>query len=198
MRPGDVADVIALQPLAFPPPFDPELWWDAEHIERHIELFAEGQFVAAVHNRIVGACSNTRISEERWQAHEGWSATVGGPYLNGFDRAGSTLYGLDISVHPEFRRQGVGRALYQARFDLVRRLGLARYGTACRMPDYRQFATMVASVDVHAYADQVVAARTVDKTLTPLLRMGLRFLGVIENYMPDAESGDAAALLERV
>lgn len=196
MRREDVTGVVALQPLAFPPPFDPDLWWDREHIEHHLEIFPQSQFVVICDGQVIGACSNTMISEERWQAHEGWSKTVGGPFLETFDPFGSTLYGLDISVHPDYRRQGVGKALYQARFDFARDRRLVRYGTACRMPGYRSFCAVHESVDVHAYAQRVVDGATVDMTLTPLLRMGMTFLGVIESYMDDAESGDAAALLE--
>jgi ribosomal protein S18 acetylase RimI-like enzyme len=195
MRLDDVAEVIALQPLAFPPPFDPDLHWDPEHIVRHLEVFPDGQFVAEGAGRVVGACSNTRISEERWQAHEGWGATVGGPFLRSFDPSGSTLYGLDISVHPEWRRQGIGRALYEARFDFVRTRGLRRYGTACRMPDYRPYASEH-GVSVQDYGDRVAAGELSDRTMTPLLRLGLAYRGVLADYMPDAESGDAAALLE--
>lgn len=39
----DVAGAVALQQVCFPPPFDPDLHWDAEHLLRHIELFPEGQ-----------------------------------------------------------------------------------------------------------------------------------------------------------
>ncbi len=189
---NDVAGVVALQPLAFPQPFDPDLHWEASHIERHLEIFPEAQFVAEVDGEIVGSCSNTRIGEAAWRAHGSWVETVGGPYLENLDLSGSTLYGLDISVHPEFRRRGLGRAFYQARYDFVAGHGLARYGTACRLPDFRNSGY----ANVRSFADAVVDGRATDRTLTPLLRMGLAYRGVIENYMEDAESGDAAALLE--
>jgi len=99
------------------------------------------------------------------------------------------LYGVDISVHPDYRGRGVGRALYAARFDLVRTLGLTRFGTACRIPDRcGQPAT--------AYTTAVAMGVLQDRTLTPLLRYGLSLVGVIEGYMEDEESGNAAALLE--
>lgn len=188
---GDVPGVVALQKLAFPPPFSEDLLWDAEHLERHIELFPAGQFVAEVEGRIVGSCSNTQISEACWEAHEGWSDTVGGPFLDSFTPSGSTLYGLDISVDPDFRRIGLGRRFYETRFERVRSSALARYGTACRMPDFASY-----TGSVHDHARAVVAGERIDRTLTPLLRYGLTFLGVVENYMEDAESGNAAALLE--
>jgi len=194
MQKADALGAAALQKLAFPPPFSEDLHWDPEHLLRHIEIFPDGQFVAEAGGEIVGSCSNTIVSEAAWQAHAGWSATVGGPMLRGFRRDGTTLYGLDIAVHPSFRRQGIGRGFYETRFDLVRRLGLTRYGTACRMPDYLAFSRGIRTPKEYAVA--VTSAKAVDRTLTPLLRYGLTFIDVVENYMEDRESGNAAALLE--
>ena len=64
------------------------------------------------------------------------------------------------------------------------------------MPDYRNYFETVASIDVETYAARVVAGDVQDRTLTPLLRYGLRFIGVIKNYMEDLESANAGALLE--
>lgn len=196
MTQDDLSGVVALQPLAFPPPFDPEMHWDEYFLSKHLEVFPDGQFVAEEAGLIVGSCSNTLVSEAGWQAHANWYATVGGPALDNFDRGGSTLYGLDIAVHPQYRRLGVGRAFYQARYDFVRANGLARYGVACRIPDYRAYATAHPGTDVHTYARLVAEGGGQDRTLTPLLRMGLTFVEVLEGYMPDPESDDAAALLE--
>lgn len=183
--------VVALQTLCFPPPFDPELLWRAEHLERHLELFPQGQFVAVMGEQVVASCSNTIISEENWLAHRSWEETVGGYFLDTFDQIGSTIYGLDISVHPEFRRMGIARALYQARFNVVRS-GYSRYGTACRLPDFvhNHFPTP------ELFASAVNRGEVVDRTLTPLLRMGLVMTDVLTEYMDDPESGNAAALLE--
>ncbi len=186
---------VELQRLAFPPPFDEELLWKAEHLLRHVALFPNGQFAAETEDgTLMGTCSNTRITEENWIAHQNWDTTVGGPFLTTYDPNGSTLYGLDISVHPAFRRMGVGRALYQARFDLVsRETGLVRYGTACRIPGY---APHRSTFNPEAYIQEVVQGTFSDPTLTPLLKMGLTYLETIADYMEDEESGNAAAMLE--
>lgn len=186
-----IPGVVALQESCFPPPFDPELLWKANHLRRHLELFPDGQFVALLGSDVVASCSNTLISEDNWQAHKSWDETVGGYFLENFDPAGSTVYGLDISVHPDHRRQGIARALYEARFDVVRRRA-TRYGTACRLPDFvnSNFQTPV------SFAKAVEAGEVEDRTLTPLLKMGLTMTDVLENYMDDIESGHAAALLE--
>lgn len=190
---ADVDAVVGLQAAAFPPPFPPEYHWDAVSIRSHIRHFPEGQFVAELQGRVVGSCGNDIVTEERWQAHGSWIETVGAYDLSDFTGEGNTLYGMDITVHPDARRQGVGRAFYEARYDLCRKLGLVRYGTGCRMPDFR--ASGVPTQE--AYAQEVVSGRRVDRTLTPLLRYGLRFVAVVRGYMRDVESGDAGALLER-
>jgi len=196
MTPDDVMAAVELQKAAFPPPFSEDLHWDPAHLLRHIEVFPAGQFVAEIDGGIVGSCSNAIISEEGWQSHSNWGATLGGPFIHHHEPRGSTLYGLDITVHPAHRRIGIGRAFYKTRLCLGNDLGLARYGTGCRMPDYRSFSVNIAPVTVTEYAAKVVAGESVDRTMTPLLRYGLRFLGVIENYMEDIESANAAALLE--
>jgi len=192
----DVSQVVGLQKLAFPPPFSEDLHWDPEHLLRHVELFPDGQFVAESDGQIIGSCSNAIIPEASWQAHGSWGATVGGPYIRKHTPSGTTLYGLDITVHPQHRKSGVGRAFYNTRYALVRAKALNRYGTGCRMPDYRNYTEFVAPVDIETYAAKVVAGEVQDRTLTPLLRYGLRLLGVIKNYMEDVESANAGALLE--
>ena len=196
MQPEDVPQVVGLQKLAFPPPFSEDLHWDPEHLLRHIDVFPAGQFVAEADGKIVGSCSNAIISEKGWQAHGNWGATMGGPFIRYHDPAGSTLYGLDITVHPQYRRMGVGRGFYEDRYSLVRSLPLTRYGTGCRMPDYRNYFEIVSPIDVETYAQRVAAGEVEDRTLTPLLRYGLRYIGVIRNYMEDVESANAGALLE--
>lgn len=196
LHPDDVDGAVALQVACFPPPFDPELLWKREHLLRHLELFPEGQFVAVAEGRVIGSCSNTLVSDAVWNSHASWDETVGGPFLDNFDPLGSTLYGLDISVHPEARGQGLAKRLYAARFELVRSRGLARYGTACRLPDWRAWSGAHSGADHDSYVAAVQRGETTDRTLSPLLRIGLTPLGVLHHYMEDWESGNAAALLE--
>lgn len=193
MRLEDVEAVVGLQAAAFPPPFPQEYHWDPESIVSHLEHFPEGQWVAVEGERVVGSCSNTIVTETRWQAHGSWIETVGDYMLRNFTGEGDTLYGMDITVHPDARRRGVGRAFYETRYAFCRERGLRRYGTGCRMPDYR--ASGVPTVE--EYAEAVVRGERTDRTLTPLLRYGLTFVTVVRDYMRDDESANAGALLER-
>jgi len=193
MQIDDIPAVVALQAEAFPPPFDPEFLWKPEHLFAQIEKFPFAQLIAVSENEIVGSCSNTIVTESVWNLHGNWTATVGGPFLETFSTEGEVLYGLDISVAPAYRRQGIGRAFYRARFALVEELKLGRYGTACRLPDFA-----ASNYDKPCeFAAAVTRTEAADRTLTPLLSYGLTFLGIIDDYMEDPESGNAAALLER-
>jgi GNAT superfamily N-acetyltransferase len=196
MRASDFPGIIALQQKCFPAPFPQDLLWQSEHLVRHIELFREGQFVAVDDDgKLIGSASNSLISEKQWNAHTPWDATLGGPWFGTFDPRGSTLYGADIGVDPAWRRQGVGRALYDARFGLVRKRNLARYGTACRIPGYEAWHA-AARGTLDEYVELVSQRKVLDKTLTPLLQYGMRATCSIPDYMEDRESGNAAALLE--
>lgn len=197
MASDDIAGAVALQRACFPPPFPEDLLWSADHLARHLQVFAEGQFVAIAGGKVVASCSNCIISDENWQAHRSWNETVGGPYLGNHDPEGTTLYGLDISIHPEWRRKGLMRALYDMRFQLVRRHpALKRYGTAVRIPDFGGYKIENPEATAEDYVKAVADEIASDRTLTPMLKVGLTVRGVITNYMEDLESHNSAAVLE--
>jgi GNAT superfamily N-acetyltransferase len=192
MQTHHLPEVVALQRVAFPPPFDESLLWRAEHLERHLELLPSAQWVAVVDGEVIGSCSNTLLAESRFSSQKSWDEKVGGYFLSTFDLAGTTLYGLDISVHPDFRGMGVGRTLYNARYDWVRTHAKKRFGTSCRIPEFSS--SGIGSADV--YVSEVAAGHRTDRTLTPLLKYGMRILDVLPDHMDDEESGHNAVLLE--
>lgn len=191
LRPADIPAVVELQREAFPPPFSEALLWKPEHLARHLAVAPALQFVAEVNGTLIGSCSNCILSENAWRTRSTWDGMVGGPFLERHDDLGTTLFGLDISIHPVHRRKGIGRQFYQTRFRAVQDLGLRRYGTASRLPDLQE-----SNLDIKEYVQAVLAGDRVDRTLTPLLRYGLSCVASMENFMEDPESRDSAALLE--
>lgn len=191
MRPGHVPGVVALQEACFPDPFPADQRWQEWHLLAHLGRCPEFQLVALEGGQVVGSASSLVVSEAAWQAHLPWEEATGGWEFAAHDPAGTTLYGADISVHPEWRGRGVGWALYQARFALVRSLGLARFGTCCRLPGLR-----ASGLGPEEYARSVAEGFRSDPTMTPLLRFGLRWTGIVRGYMDDPESLDCGALLE--
>jgi ribosomal protein S18 acetylase RimI-like enzyme len=198
VRPMAAADfdaVVGLQRLCFPEPFPEELLWSREHLAGHLELFPEGQMAAVLDGEIVGSASALRVTRARWQDHTDWDDLTGGLSLERHEPEGAILYGADISVHPSVRRMGIGRALYGARFDLVRELGLDAFATVCRLPDCRAWMKEHSGTPLD-YARAVERGEAKDRTLTPFLKMGMKLMGVDEDVMDDPESLDAGARLE--
>ena len=194
----DADAVSGLQPVAFPPPFDPDYHWRPRNIAAHVRRFPEGQFVAELTSdpeagRIVASSSNVPITEEAWIAHRDEGEEPYRIEFGGLTGDETTLYGADIAVHPQFRKRGIARAIYAARFDLVRQHPFLRYGTATRIPDYRRQGEGLAPDE---YARAVVEGRLTDRTLTPLLKLGLTFVRTIPAPWPDEESGEHSTVLE--
>jgi len=187
-----IPGVVSLQRECFPEPFPIDSLWQATHIENHLQLFPEGQFVVTLNSEVIASCTNMLISLPDWQKHEPWEDATGGLALPNHNPAGTVLYGIDISVHPSHRNQGLAKILYNARFDLVKSLKLTKYGTVCRIPDFH----LSKILTITEYVNQVLNQSKTDRTLTPLLRMGLTYTGIIENYMHDEESGNAGVILE--
>ncbi len=192
MEPCHFAGVIELQELAFPPPFDQDLLWKEEHLVAHTTKFPEGQIVALFGPRVVGSCSNSILDSPWFDLGLPWKEMVGGYSIDTFNPSGKTLFGLDISVHPDYRRTGIGKSLYDHRKSLVCNLEFERYATTCRLPDFE----LSGCSDVHTYGKEVCDQVRSDRTLTPLLRYGLTMISVLENHWDDPESGNSAARFE--
>lgn len=154
--------------------------------------------MALLGGAVVGACSNARISVAAWEKRGSWEETLTDWTLAGHDPTGKILFGADISVNPDHRGLGIGRALYSARYEYVIANNLYKYCTGCRLPDFRGwFGNGDPSTgDFLTYVGLVQTNELSDRTLTPLLRMGCTPVGVHANYMDDAESANGAALLE--
>jgi len=183
LQPEDVIPAAALQRVCFPPPFPDELLWQPNHLAHHLTLFPEGQFVATHHGQVIASCTNMILADQHWLATN-HDAVIGDYFLKHHTPSGSTLFGVDISVHPDHRGQGIARRLYQARFSLVRQLNLARYGTICRIPDF----AVSALTNPDDYVTQVQLGIATDRTLTPLLRLGLTPQDSLPSFMEDEES----------
>ena len=165
--------------------------WRREHLEAHIEKLSIAQFVAMDGDKVVGSCSNTQLSEEHYNKLFDWYQLVGGYTFNSFDPDGRVLFGVDISVHPDYRRRGIGRAFYERRKSLIVP-PIDFYATTCRIPDFLSSGMQ----DAREYFSEVKNGKRFDRTLSALLRYDLKCLDVLTNHMDDAESGNAAALLE--
>jgi len=190
---ADLDQLIAIQRACFPPPFPSELWWNADQIANHVRLFPTGALAAEVDGVLVGSATAHILRFDPTHPDHTWDEAADRGYLGNHDPAGDTLYGVDIAVHPEWRGRGVARALYQARYALVRELGLVRFLAGSRISGYHHHRDRLTP---EAYVAEVIAGRLSDPVITPQLRAGLSPVHLVHGYLPDAEAADCALLME--
>ena len=188
-RPDDFAAIRALQRAAYPAI---EPWTDTQ-LAAQLAAFPDGQFVAEIGGRVAGAAASLVVMWDDHGVDHTWKAVTGDGSFRTHDPAGRTLYGAEVVVDAGRRGRGIGRALYQARRALCRRLNLRRIIAAGRLPGYRDVKDVMSP---ELYAMRVVWGDIADPVLRFQLSEGFHYCGVIHNYLPeDAPSCGHAALI---
>ncbi|MDT8861898.1 GNAT family N-acetyltransferase [Alkalihalobacillus sp. MEB130] len=188
----DFESLLDVQKEAFPPPFPEDLWWNREQIEAHVTTFPEGALLAEIDGVVVGSATSLLIAFDG-KPHT-WEEVADDGYIRkSHNPNGDSLYGIDLCVRPSYRGKGIAGALYEARKDTVRQLGLKRFIAGCRIPNYHEHADRL---DAESYVKAVEKGEIKDLVLTFMLKQGLHPLQVMPNYLEDDESLDYAVLVE--
>jgi GNAT superfamily N-acetyltransferase len=108
------------------------------------------------------------------------------------DPDGAWYYGTDIAVDPDYRRRGIGKALYDLRKDLVR--SLAKRGIIAG-GHLHGFLEHKGSMSAHDYIAAVRDGAIYDATLTFQMRQGFELVGALENYLADDATDGWSALI---
>ena len=77
--------------------------WRKESIQRLIHLFPEGQLGVFVSGKLAGCALSIIVDIEKIGLDHDYMKVTGSYSFNTHDPAGSTLYGIEVFVHPEFR-----------------------------------------------------------------------------------------------
>jgi GNAT superfamily N-acetyltransferase len=196
IHPAYFAALEKLQRTCYPTLGDHELM-RAEHFASQYRIFPEGQFVAVLATRagerVVGQGSGFFIDFDFAHPQHTFKGICDGFHFTRHDPAGAYYYGADISVHPDFRRLGIGRMLYAARQALVIRQHKRGIVAGGLIPGYAHYKGQLSVAD---YVAAVVAGTLIDPTLTFQLRNGFRVRGLIENYIEDSASDNWSTLIE--
>lgn len=181
-----------LQPIVFPTLHPSELLRE-EHFLNHIKLFPEGQFVALNEDGVpVGSTSTFRVDFDFNHPHHAFLDIIDNGWLTYHDPKGEWLYGADLNVHPEYRGYGISKLLYAARSQLCERLNLRGQMAGGLLPGYHKYANRM---NAHAYCLKVVRGELTDPTLTPQLRAGYEYCGIIEDYYESEHDAHRPAAL---
>lgn len=190
---ADIDQLIDIQHECFPPPYPVEQLWNREQLFNHIHIFPKGAMCVECDGKLVGSSTCLIVKWYPNSLAHTWAEITDNGYIRTHDPEGNTLYGVDIAVRPAWRKKGVAKLMYQARFALVKELNLDRFIAAGRMPGYFSYRDQLSPEE---YAEQVIAKKIDDPVLSPQLRSGLIPLQVVHNYLLDEESGNCALLLE--
>lgn len=171
--------------------------WKEEQLESHLQVFPDGQLVAeeSASGELLGLASSLIVRWDDYAFDAEWREwTAHGYFTNHDPEIGRTLYGAEVMVDPGRQRQGIGKQLYAARRELVRRLGLRRIRAGARLRNYHRHA---AKLSPDLYVERVVRGELRDPTLSFQLREGFEVLAVVGGYLRhDAESLGYAAIIE--
>lgn len=194
IRPEYFEGLEELQRVCYPT-LDPRELMRVEHYTKQYEIFPEGQFVALDGDRVVGQGSGFFIDFDFEHPDHTFFDICAGFYFTNHDPEGGYYYGADISVHPDYRRRGIGGMLYEARKGLVKRYNKRGIVAGGLIPGYAQHKQ---DMTVHEYVERVVAGELYDPTLTFQLRNGFQVRGLIQDYIEDSASDNWATLIEWV
>ena len=135
----DIPKVVELQKAAFPYMAAEGVYWKPDQLEGHLRVFPEGQFVADYGGKIIGSCSSLIVKFEPEYKQHSWKEACGDNVFSGHNPEGDSLYGADISTHPDNRRLGVATKIYDARKKLAINLNLRRIIAGARLFNYCDF-----------------------------------------------------------
>ncbi|MFD2444558.1 GNAT family N-acetyltransferase [Bacillus sp. CGMCC 1.16607] len=189
----DFASLIQIQQECFPPPFPSELWWNEDQLNNHVHLFNEGALCIEVDGEIVGSITGLLINYEPDHPDHTWEEITDNGYIRNHNPEGNTLYIVDISVRPSYRKLGLGKWLMQSMYEVVVHLGLDRLLGGGRMPGYLKKSR---DMTPEQYVKSVVKGEIKDPVLTFLLRCGRTPVKVVPHYLEDEESCNYGTLME--
>lgn len=165
-----------------------------EDVRSQLELFPDGQFVAVYNDgdgdKIVGTAHTMRVAKAPYPGT--WLGTIGDRGIKKHDPEGEWLYGVDMAVRPAYRRKGIGSALYQARFDFVKRLNLKGWYAGGMLMGYDAVRD---EMSIEEYGQKVLTGEIIDSTVTMQKNRGFELREVIIDYMDEEQAGDSAVLI---
>lgn len=196
-QPEHVPALAALQRVVFPTLDAEELFTEAKYY-KHIELFPEGQFVALLERDgewlPIGATSTYRTNFDFDHIQHTYTEAIADGWLTHHDPHGEWLYGVDVSVHPEYRGLKVGRRLYEARREFVNLVNLRGEIAGALIPGYHQHAQALSAAQ---YVLRVWQGKLHDPTLSMQLRNDFKIKGILYDHISDPRSVNTATLIVR-
>jgi len=173
--------------------------WTEAQLNSHLSVFPEGQLIIIdpKTKNAIGYAASLVLNWTDYEMQDSWTDLTDSGFFTNHDLTaeGKTLYGAEVMVDPAFQGQGVGTLLYQARAELVEKLGLLRIRAGARMRGYSKYEHQFPSA--RDYLIQVVSGNIFDPTLSFQIKRGFKVLALVSGYLGvDPESKGYAAVIE--
>lgn len=169
-------------------------------LKSRIKIFSEGTLVALVNKKIVGFVSTQLVNYNFEKNASTWyKATDNGFITKTHNRKGNTLYGVNLSVHPQYQKRGIGKQLLINVAKLAVRYNLKQGVLGGRVPSYHKFANKIKIEDyikIHNYRNNKGNIPP-DPELTFYQKCGFKIIKIIPEYFEDPESLNYGILLVR-
>lgn len=189
----DFEQLIEIQAECFPPPFPSELWWNTEQLTNHVSHFPEGALCVEMNGELIGSLTGLCVDFDSKNLNHKWEEITDHGYIRNHSPNGNSLYIVDISVRPKFRKLGLGKLMMQAMYHVVIEKGIDRLVGGGRMPGYHKVADQMTPEE---YLAAIIKGEVMDPVITFLLRCGRVPLGIAKNYLDDEESCNNAVIME--
>lgn len=182
----------ALERLCFPHA-DPAELIDEEDVVASSRTFPEGFFVVLDGDEVVGQGAGIFLKNFDFSRPQHNILTITGAHqCANHTPDGEWYYGTDLAVHPDHRRRGIGRMLYELRKDLVRRYNKRGILAGGHIPGFAAHKHAMSAAD---YIEKVARGELYDSTLSFQLHNGFRVVTALENYLKDEATDSWSALI---
>ncbi len=178
-----------LQTIVFPTLSVEELMTEAQY-KRHMEIFSEGQMVVLDGDKVIA--STTTLLQNYHKGHHTFLEISDNLWLGTHDPKAEWLYGLDVSVHPDYQGKGIGREIYNARQEVAIKLGKKGQMTAGMPIGYDKVRN---EMTIAEYCDKLIKGDIIDPTVTAQTKCGFILVEPLFDYLDDPRSGNCSVLM---
>jgi len=188
LKPDDYEALVALQRRCYPDMIP----WEKQHFLSQIEHFPEGQLGIELDGLLVASSASLIVDLDELGYKHTYDEVTDMGRFGTHNEEGDTLYGVEMSVHPDFRGLRLSRRMYDARKRLAIEMNLRRLLIGGRMPRYHKWADKMSPED---YLQQVMAKQIRDPVITAQLANGFAVLRLIRDYLSEDKSSKGHAIL---
>jgi GNAT superfamily N-acetyltransferase len=178
-----------LQGIVFPTLSEEELMTE-EQYKRHITIFPEGQMVVLDGDQVIA--SSTTLQQNYHKGHHTFLDVSDNLWLGTHDPNAEWLYGLDVSVHPDYQGKGIGRQIYNARQEVAKELGTKGQLTAGMPIGYDKVKDQMT---IGEYCEKLIKGEIIDPTVTAQTKCGFILVEPLFDYLDDPRSGNCSVLM---